>query len=380
MREELAAVSHNVPMTLPLELPVSPMLAKAIARLPGPDEPMAYEPKWDGFRAVVARDGDDVHLDGRSGKSLVRYFPELVELVRERLPDGTVLDGEVIVRSARGQGEHLDWEALSARIHPAASRVAELSTATPAEFVAFDVLAADGQDLTGEPFEHRRARLEALMDGSVTAPEDAAGGPALHLSAQTRDRAVAADWFSRFEGAGLDGVMVKPLHEPYAPGKRATFKLKHKRTAEAVVLGYRVHKSGTGVGSLLLGLLRPASGAAQASESGPQFHHVGGIVSFPTTRRRELIDELEPWVIRDEDGNVERAERERTRFSSGKDRSFVPMRPERVVEVAFDQLEGDRFRHAVTFVRWRDDVDPSSCTLEQIDRAPAYDLRKVFAD
>lgn len=341
------------------------MLAKAVTDVPAADAVdggYSYEPKWDGFRCIVVKDGDDVELASRGKKPLTRYFPELVDACREHLPERVVLDGEIVVRSGEPGAQRLDWEALGQRIHPAESRITKLSAETPAEFIAFDLLAHGDEDLTGSPFTRRREVLESVFDTM-------AKGAQLHLTRVTRDADEARDWFVRFEGAGLDGVVAKALASTYQPGKRTMLKIKHKRTAEAVVTGYRVHKSGQGVGSLLLGLY-----------DGDRLFNVGGIAAFTAKKRLELVEELEPLVRRDADGNVEHAETDRSRFSSGKDVSFVPLRPERVVEVAFDQLEGHRFRHTVQFLRWRPDRDPASCTLDQIDRATAYDLGEVLAD
>ncbi|WP_368244516.1 ATP-dependent DNA ligase [Janibacter sp. Y6] len=352
-------------MRQPIALPVDPMLAKAAAAVPAADAVdggYAYEPKWDGFRCVVLRDGDEVELASRGKKPLTRYFPEVVAACLEHLPERVVLDGEIVVRSGEPGAQRLQWEALSQRIHPAASRVTKLSQETPAEVVVFDLLAVGDEDLMSSPFAERRARLEELF--AQVSPE-----APIHLTRVTRDPDEATDWFTRFEGAGLDGVVAKALASPYSPGKRTMIKVKHKRTAEAVVIGYRVHKSGQGVGSLLLGLHHEG-----------QLIGVGGIAAFTTARRLELVDELEPYVRRDEEGEVVQAETDRSRFSSSKDVSYVPLRPELVVEVAFDQLEGWRFRHAVQLVRWRPDRDPESCTLDQIDRAPAYDLGEVLLD
>lgn len=350
-------------MDVPFALPLEPMLAKAVAQIPDPDSipgGLLYEPKWDGFRALVLRDGDEVELASRGKKPLTRYFPELVERVRRTLPPRCALDAEIVVRRGEPGAQRLDWEALAQRIHPAASRIATLAESTPAEIVAFDLLSVGDEPWLERPFAQRREHLEALF-ARVPA------GHGVHLTQVTRDAAKAADWFARFEGAGLDGILAKPLAAAYAPGKRAMVKIKHKRTADAVVVGYRVHTSGAGVGSLLVGLY----GAGR-------FFNVGGIAAFTAQRRLELIDELAPLVLRDEDGAVVAAATDRSRFSANKDVSFVPLRPERVVEVAFDQLEGWRFRHAVQFLRWRPDRDPRSCTLDQIDRAPAYDLGEVL--
>lgn len=351
------------------------MLAKAATSVPSPDAlpgGCSYEPKWDGFRILVVRgaradaataagEGDDaVDLIGRSGKSLTRYFPEVVETVRA-IPAPAIVDGELVVRSGEPGAERLDWDALSQRIHPAASRIEKLAVETPGEVICFDLLADDSGELLEEPFATRRERLAALV-GRLPASRG------VHLTRATTDADEAARWFTQFEGAGLDGIVAKGLDSPYEPGKRTMLKVKHKRTADAVLVGYRVHKSGAGVGSLLLGLY-----------SGGELVPVGGISAFTAARRLELVEELEPLVVRAADGSVAAAERERNRFTSAKDTSYVPLRPERVVEVAFDQLEGHRFRHAVRFVRWREDKEPTECTLEQVDVASGYDLNAVLA-
>lgn len=341
------------------------MLAKSVPSVPAADAVeggYAYEPKWDGFRCLVVKDGEDVELASRGKKPLTRYFPEVVRACQEHLPERIILDGEIVVRGGEPGAQRLEWELLGQRIHPADSRVRRLSEETPAEVIAFDLLSVGDVGLLEAPFATRRERLETVFG-------DIAKGAPLHLTRVTRDATEAQDWFTRFEGAGLDGVVAKALSSPYTPGRRTMLKVKHKRTAEAVVTGYRVHKSGEGVGSLLLGLYRDG-----------RLFNVGGIAAFTTARRRELVEELEPLVLRDAEGDIEHAETDRSRFSSGKDVSYVPLRPERVVEVAFDQLEGYRFRHTVQFLRWRPDRDPESCTLEQIERAPAYDLGGVLAD
>ncbi len=350
-------------MRLPIDLPVTPMLAKAVSEVPVADG-LVYEPKWDGFRCIVLRDGDEVELSSRGSKPLTRYFPEVVDDVRRLLPERCAVDCEIVVRSGEPGAERLDWERLSQRIHPADSRIRKLAKETPAELVAFDLLALGDDDLMGMPFADRRARLESAL--GHLAPADP-----IHLTRVTRDPALAREWFERFEGAGLDGVVAKASAAAYTPGKRSMLKVKHKRTAEAVVFGYRVHTSGQGVGSLLLGLYGDWQGEQVLIP-------VGGIAAFPMVTRRALIDELAPLVVHDDDGSVREAATARSRFSSNKDVSFVPLRPERVVEVAFDQMEGHRFRHAVTFLRWRPDRDPQSCLLEQVDRAPAYDLADVL--
>ncbi len=351
-------------MRLPVELPVAPMLAKSSPRVPDPGQVpggYAYEPKWDGFRCLVLRDGDEVELASRGSKPLTRYFPEVREDVLAHLPERCIIDAEIICRSGAPGQQRLSWDTLSQRIHPAASRIARLAAETPAELVCFDVLALGDEDLTARAFRDRRAALERTL-------ADARTGDPVHLTRLTDDPELARRWFETFEGAGLDGIVAKAWESPYAPGKRTMVKVKHSRTAEAVVVGYRVHKSGSGVGSLLLGLY----------DDQGRLRPVGGIAAFTMATRHALIDELAPLVQRDDSGAVVHAETDRSRFSGNKDVSFVPLRPERVVEIAFDQLENDRFRHAVTFLRWRPDREPQSCTLEQIERAPAYNLADVL--
>lgn len=345
---------------------IAPMLAKAVATVPDPDSVaggLRYEPKWDGFRGIVTIDGDDVEIGSRGSKPLTRYFPELVEAFRAQFggrEQPVVLDGEVVVRSGVPGNERLDWEALSQRIHPAASRIAKLSAETPAQFVAFDLLHVDGQDLTSRPFDDRRAALEELGSG-LTAP--------LFVTRTTLDVETARRWLTTFEGAGLDGVVAKPRRRPYEPNKRTMLKVKHHREADVVAVGYRVHKSGTGVGSLLLGLY---------DDSG-ELRMVGGVSAFTDERRRELVDELEPLVERDADGRPVTGDGERSRFSSGRDTSFVRLAPERVLEVRYDQMEGDRFRHTVQFARWRPDRDARSCGFDQLEVPAAYDLQDVLS-
>jgi len=353
-------------MAEPFDPIPEPMLAKLVADVPEADAVeggLSFEPKWDGFRAIVAvteSSAEGVEIGSRGGKPLTRYFPELVAEFAAQLPAGTVVDGEIVVRQgAGGGGERLDWETLSQRIHPAKSRVDKLAVETPASFVGFDLLAEGGTSLMDRPFAERRAALERVL-GSVRAP--------LHLSRVTADAAVARRWLTEFEGAGLDGVVAKPLAAPYAPGKRVMLKVKHDRTADVVLLGYRIHKSGVGVGSLLLGLYN-AEGRLQS---------VGGASAFSNARRLELVDELAPLVEKDEAGETVKGETERSRFSASKDVSFVRLRPERVLEVKYDQMEGWRFRHTVQFLRWRDDRDPKSCTYEQLERPIAYDLSDVL--
>jgi ATP-dependent DNA ligase len=352
---------------LPVRPPVSPMLAKLSRELPTGDG-MLYEPKWDGFRAIVFRDGDGVEIGSRNTKPLTRYFPELVGPVREHLPQRCVLDGEIVIPAADG----LDFDALLQRIHPAASRIERLAAETPASFVAFDVLALGDDDLRARPFAERRAVLEEALAG-VAAP--------IHLTPATDDEATARDWFERFEGAGLDGVMAKPGDLAYVEGKRLMLKVKHDRTADCVVAGFRWHKDGEGIGSLLLGI----------HDGDGTLHHVGVATSFSAARRRELVDEVAPWREGALEGHPWRewaeAEAERaggrmpggpSRWNAGKDLGWEPLRAERVVEVAYDHLQGDRFRHATKFVRWRDDRDPTSCTYDQLDAPAPEELATVF--
>ncbi|HET7488724.1 MAG TPA: ATP-dependent DNA ligase [Acidimicrobiales bacterium] len=340
-------------MNLPVLPPVSPMLAKAAKDLP-PAGQVLYEPKWDGFRCIVFRDGDEVELGSRNEKPLTRYFPEVVETVRAQVPERVVLDGEVVIAGEAG----LDFEALLQRIHPADSRVRRLAAETPASFVAFDILALGDEDLRGEPFARRRMVLMEALAGAR---------PPVHLTPCTTDRAVAEDWFRRFEGAGLDGVVAKGAALTYRPGERAMVKVKHQRTADCVVAGFRWHKSGGVVGSLLLGLY----------DGEGVLHHVGVAAAFTMERRRELVDELAPYrVERPEfDG---RAPGGGSRWNAGRDLSFEPLRPELVCEVAYDHLEGSRFRHATHFQRWRPDRDPASCTYDQLDAAVPEELAHVF--
>jgi len=340
------------------------MLAKAVSGVPAPDSVpggLSYEPKWDGFRCIVLRDGDEVELASRGSKPLTRYFPEVVQAVLAHLPPRCAIDAELVVRAGSPGAQRLDWGSLTQRIHPADSRVQRLSRETPAELICFDILALGNEDLTGMAFGDRRKRLESVLSG--LAPD-----APVHLTRTTTDVDTAQDWFERFEGAGLDGVVAKPLSAPYQQGKRAMLKIKHSRTAEAVVVGYRVHKSGAGVGSLLIGLY---------NEDGV-LYPVGGISAFTDTRRLELVDELAPLVVTDDLGDPVKGATDRSRFSGNKDVSFVRLRPERVVEVKFDQMEGPRFRHTVTLLRWRPDREPESCLAAQVDRPIAYDLDAVL--
>ena len=353
-------------MRLPLMPPIAPMLAKAVETLP--DGPMGFEPKWDGFRSIIFRDGDEVEIGSRNGKPMTRYFPELIKPLKANLPPRCVVDGEVILVGA--SGDRLDFDALQQRIHPAASRIRLLAEQTPARFVAFDLLALDEEDFTGRPFTERRAALERALAGSA-AP--------IHLTPATRDRAVAGQWFRQFEGAGLDGIVAKPLDGRYQPDKRVMFKVKHERTADCVLAGYRVHTSGPGrVGSLLLGLYDEAGSLSNVGVAG----------AFPMQRRQELFEELQPLVAafddhpwapaRQEEGARTPRNAEGSRWNGGRDLSFTPLRPERVVEVRYDHMEGARFRHTAQFVRWRPDRDPGSCTYEQLQEPVSYDLSEIL--
>lgn len=345
--------------------PVKPMLAKSVPDIP---PGMQYEAKWDGFRAIVFRDGPELELGSRTGKPLTRYFPELVAALADRLPARCVVDGEiVIVRDGR-----LDFDALTERIHPADSRVRTLAERTPASFVAFDLLALGDDALLDTPLTDRRALLAGAL---------AAATPPVHLAPATTDAEVARSWFETYEGAGLDGVVAKPLDLPYRQNERLMFKVKHERTADVVVAGYRFHKSGPVVGSLLLGLYDDA-GALQ---------HVGVCAAFPMKRRAELVTELEPlrmesaadhpWAAwADEAAHASaRLPGAPSRWSGKKDLSWVPVRPERVCEVAYDHMEnGARFRHTARFRRWRPDRTPASCTFEQLDEPVRYDLGEIL--
>jgi ATP-dependent DNA ligase len=350
-------------MRLPVLPPVEPMLAKSAAKVPEGD--YLYEPKWDGFRCLVFRDGDEMDLASRGGKSLTRYFPELVRSLAEALPLRCVLDGEIVVVT----GGRLDFDGLSERIHPAASRVEMLSHRTPASYVAFDILALADDDLAALPFEERRAVLEGLLGGHSYEH--------VHVTRATPDAAVARRWFQRFEGAGLDGVVAKPLQGRYTPGERTMVKIKHERTADTVVAGYRLHKSGPVVGSLMLGLY----GADDV------LNFVGAASAFTDVRRAELIGELAPYVVPEGTphpwtGAAEDEPHRRpgglNRWNAGKDMSFIALRPELVAEVRYDQLQGDRFRHNARFLRWRPDREPESCRYEQLDVPEAYDLKDVL--
>ncbi|MFB7637084.1 ATP-dependent DNA ligase [Streptomyces sp. NPDC056149] len=353
-------------MDLPVMPPVSPMLAKPVAELPAG---MQYEAKWDGFRVIVFRDGDEVEIASRTTKSLSRYFPEVLDAARAQLPPRCVLDGEIVI----AHDGRLHFEELLERIHPADSRVRTLAARTPASLVAFDLLALDDADLLGEAQTVRRAALvEALRP--ARAP--------VHTAPATTDLELARRWFGQFEGAGLDGVIAKPLDLPYRPGDRAMFKVKHARTADCVVAGYREHKSGPVVGSLLLGLHDDAG----------HLQHVGVCASFPMARRRALVEELAPLRMADTTGHPwgdwtdEAAHGARrmpggpSRWSGGKDLSWVPLRPERVCEVGYDHMEGDRFRHTTQFRRWRPDRTPGSCTYAQLEEPVGYDLGELLGE
>jgi ATP-dependent DNA ligase len=361
-----------MPPAFAIDPPIEPMLAKLAEALP--EGPFLYEPKWDGFRAIVFRGGADVYIQSRDLKPLDRYFPELHDALLAGLPDGCVLDGEIVIATPKG----LDFDALQMRLHPAASRVATLAKTSPAAFVAFDAIAVAGQDLRGVAQSERRARLERLLANAQ---------PPIHLTPMTRDPVQAAEWLARFEGAGLDGVMAKPINGTYQPGKRAMIKIKHARTADCVVAGFRWHKAGRNelVGSLLLGLY----------DENQRLHHVGVTSSFTMTARRQLATELAPLRARaldnhpwrewaDPDGHVAssasgaRSPGGQSRWSAGKDLSWEPLRVERVCEVKYDHMQGSRFRHAAVFLRWRADKPPGDCRYDQLDVTAPYELAKVF--
>ena len=356
-------------MRLPIRPPIKPMLAKLTRTIPT-DDGLLYEPKWDGFRRIAFRDGDELQLASRNQKPFNRYFPELLPVLANALPDRCVVDGEIVVVQAEGKG--LDFDALQQRIHPAESRVRMLAERTPASFVAFDLLALDDDDLTATPFARRRQLLERHLT-----PNDG-----VHLTPATTDPEIAERWFTRFEGAGLDGVMAKRLDGVYTPDKRSLVKVKHERTAECAVAGFRVHKDGEGVGSLLLGLY----------DDEGRLHHVGVCAAFTVRFRRELVDELGPLTTDALDEHpwrdwAEAQARSTQRMPGGfsrwnvdKDLSFVPLRIERVVEVTFGQLEGGRFRHGVKFQRWRPDRTPESCRYEQLDVAEAVRFEDLLAE
>jgi ATP-dependent DNA ligase len=354
---------------LPLKPPIDPMLAKLTERIPD-GEGFVFEPKWDGFRALVFRDGDEVYIQSREMKPIARYFPELVGPAKQSLPERCVLDGEIVIAS----DGTLDFDALLLRIHPAASRVAMLAKEHPAAYVAFDCLAIGDDDLHTRPQAERRAKLEEAL---------AKAKPPIHVTPATRDRAVAEDWFRRFEGAGLDGVIAKPAQNPYAPGKRTMLKIKHARTADCVVAGFRWYKDAHGelVGSLLLGLY----------DDEQKLHHVGICASFKREERKKLALELAPlregareahpwknWGPAEGNHAAQRMPGATSRWNRGKDLSWEPLRLERVCEVGYDHLQGDRFRHATHFKRWRPDKSPPECRYDQLEVTPAFELGAIF--
>ena len=360
-------------MDLPVMPPIQPMLAKSAAGIPDPakfDGGLSFEPKWDGFRCLVFKDGDEVELASRNTKPLTRYFPEVVAALKDCLPDKVVLDGEIFV----AMGDRLEFEVLQERIHPAASRIKLLSETTPAQYVAFDLLALGDNDLMSAPFADRRARLVDVL----TTPSDV-----VHVTRTTTDPTLAQEWFKTFEGAGLDGVIAKPLGAAYSPNSRTMIKIKQARTVDVVVAGYRLHKNSTPetplLGSLLLGLY----------DADGHLAHVGVSASFTEAKRKALLEELKPleeniedhpwgewaqWMI----ANPDRVPGTGSRWSAGKDLSFVPLRPERVLEVGYDHMEGRRFRHTAQFKRWRPDRDPESCTYDQLEEVARYDLSQIL--
>jgi ATP-dependent DNA ligase len=354
-------------MQLPVNPPVLPMLAKRVDELPA-GKTWIFEPKWDGFRALVFRDGDEILIQSRDTKPLNRYFPELLETLRAQLPVRCVLDGEIVIATESG----LDFETLQLRIHPAASRVKLLSQQTPASMVFFDLLCEGDVDLRSQPFETRRARLESLLDSAT---------PPIHITPATHEASVASDWFRRFEGAGLDGVIAKPRGGTYEPDKRVMLKIKHERDCDCVVAGFRWYKTGEGsVGSLLLGLF----------DDGGALQHVGVCASFTTEKRRELAEFLapyrrnaladHPWASWAASESGQRMPGGQSRWSQGKDLSWEPLRPELVVEVAYEHMQGSRFRHMAHFRRWRTDKQPSDCTYAQLEVVPPHELTAIFAD
>ena len=354
-------------MSFPIAPPIEPMLAKLADAIPAEGD-FLFEPKWDGFRAIVFRAGTELYIQSRDLKPLDRYFPELHDALLARLPDHCVVDGEIVIATPEG----LAFDALQMRLHPAASRVSKLANEIPSSFVVFDALALDDRDLCALPQRERRALLERAL-GGVERP--------VHLTPVTRDRDVAADWLARFEGAGLDGVIAKPAGGTYEPGKRAMFKIKHARTADCVVAGFRWHKTGHDrIGSLLLGLY----------DDRGRLQHVGVTSSFTMARRKELVDELAPLRERALDEHPWREWADamsqatgrmpggQSRWSAGKDLSWEPLRIERVCEVKYDHMQGDRFRHAATFLRWRPDRSPADCRYDQLEVTPPYELERVF--
>jgi ATP-dependent DNA ligase len=353
-------------MDLPVNPPVSPMLAKLVRELPEGDQ-LVYEPKWDGFRCIVFRDGDEIELGSRNERMLTRYFPELLEPLRRDLPERCVLDGEIVIATPSG----LDFDLLQLRIHPASSRVNKLAKETPSSFVAFDLLALGDDDLRERPFSERRAALERAL---------AHAKPPVRLTPATTSPAVAREWFERFEGAGLDGVVAKSVSLPYRPNERVMLKVKHERTCDCVVAGFRWHKDGDGIGSLLLGLY----------DDERVLHHVGVASSFAAPMRKQLVSELEPYRADALDDHPWRewataaaAEGGRmpgapSRWNAKKDLSWEPLRIELVAEVAYEHLQGDRFRHTARFRHWRHDRDPSSCTYSQLEAVVPAELHEIF--
>ncbi|MDT4916222.1 MAG: hypothetical protein QOH89_922 [Pseudonocardiales bacterium] len=353
-------------MRLPVMPPVAPMLAKSVPAIP---PGASYEPKWDGFRSIIFRDGEEIEIGSRNERPMTRYFPELVEALRAELPERCVVDGEIVIATDEG----LDFEALQQRIHPAASRVNMLAGQTPASFIAFDLLALGDDDLTGLPFAERRALLVEALGGA---------NPPVHVTPATEDIELAQRWFEEFEGAGLDGVVAKPLSVTYQPDKRVMFKIKHVRTADCVLAGFRWHKTSSEknplIGSLLLGLYQDG-----------KLQHVGVIGAFSAARRAELVEELEPLLLGEGDAHpwqewasAEAHQGQRlpgavSRWNATKDLSFVPLRPERVIECKYEHMEGTRFRHLAHFVRWRDDRTPESCTYEQLEMPINFELNDI---
>ncbi len=348
--------------------PLRPMLAKATLEMPD-GEDLLFEPKWDGFRCIVFRDGDEIELGSRNDRPLTRYFPELLDPLREMLPERCVVDGEVVVATERG----LDFDALGQRIHPAESRVRKLAEETPASFVAFDLIALGEEDLRERPFGERRAMLESLA---------ADWEPPLHLTPCTTDRALAEDWFERFEGAGFDGVIAKPTGGTYVPDKRVQWKVKHRRLADVVVAGYRTHKDGVGVGSLLLGLF----------DSNGVLHNIGVASAFTAARRAELVDELRPhllppgephpwseWATAEAHEQGQRMPGAPSRWNGKKELGWVPLRCDLVAEVAYEGLTNMRLRHPARFVRWRPDKEPAQCRYDQLDEVPPAELAAIFS-
>jgi len=358
-------------VNLAVNPPVLPMLAKRVGELP-PGEGWIFEPKWDGFRTLIFRDGDEIFIQSRDEKPLNRYFPELIDPLKAQLPKRCVLDGEIVIAI----GEGLEFDTLQMRLHPAESRVRKLAVEIPASVVFFDILCEGDKSLCDTPFAKRRARLEAVLKNAE---------PPLHITPATRDRKTAADWFQRFEGAGLDGVVAKGEDGTYEPNKRVMLKVKHERECDCVVAGFRWHKRGekTAVGSLLLGLY----------DDDGNLQHVGVSASFTNEKRRELVKFLQPyrknalekhpwraWAEEEAaDGQPHRMPGGQSRWSSGKDLSWEPLRPELVVEVAYDHMQGDRFRHTAQFRRWRDDKRPRDCTYEQLEVVPPHELKAIFA-